>query len=428
MSTILAHKIALDPSPTQRVALAKAAGCARVAYNWGLAEWTRQYDAHKTDPSLPKPKGATLRKQWNSVKHELFPWMSESPKDANIEALFDLEKAFKSFFEKRTKYPKFHSKRKNAPSFGVSNDKFRFDGKKVRLPVIGWVKTREFLRFSGKILSGRVTYQRGRWHLSVQVELSEYMRSTAPAATIVGIDLGVLTLATLSDGTVIENPRALRSAQKRLHRTELSVARKRRTADKKLGERKKGERRETSKRLNAAYQKLSRVHGDVAAVRADVIHKVTTKIAETFQMVVVEDLAVKNMTRSAKGRGRASKAGLNRSILDAGFGEFRRQLAYKLPLHGGTLIVADRFFASSKTCSGCGTVKKDLSLKDRTFTCGACSLSVNRDLNAACNLRTFGLKGTYARGHRGRPTGDSSPAATVVETRTKTEALTSAHV
>jgi putative transposase len=238
----------------------------------------------------------------------------------------------------------------------------------------------------------------------------------------------VLTLATLSDGTVIENPRALRSAKKRLHRAELSVARKRRTADKKLGERKKGERRETSKRLNAAYRKLSRVHGDVAAVRADVIHKVTTKIAETFQTVVVEDLAVKNMTRSAKGRGRASKAGLNRSILDAGFGEFRRQLTYKLPLHGGTLVVADRFFASSKTCSGCGTVKKDLSLEDRAFACGSCGLSVNRDLNAAFNLRTFGLKGTYARGHRGRPTGDSSPAATVVETRTKTKALTSAHV
>lgn len=421
MSRILAHKIALDPSPDQRVALAKAAGCARVAYNWGLAEWTRQYAAHKVDPTLPKPNGAALRKQWNSVKHELFPWVSESPKDANIEALFDLEKAFKSFFEKRTKYPKFHSKRKNTPSFGVSNDKFRFAGKKVRLPVIGWIKTREALRFEGKILSGRVTCRRGRWHLSVHVELPEsYARHAAPTDTIVGIDLGVLTLATLSNGTVIENPRALRNAQKRLHRAELSVARKRRASDKKRGERKKGEKRETSKRLHAAYRKLSRVHVDVAAVRADVIHKTTTKIAETFQTVVVEDLAVRNMTRRAKGRGRAAKAGLNRSILDVGFGEFRRQLTYKLPLHGGTLIVADRFFASSKTCSGCGTVKKDLSLKDRTFTCGACSLSVNRDLNAACNLRTLGLRGTNARGHRGRPTGDSSPAATVVETRTQT--------
>jgi putative transposase len=134
------------------------------------------------------------------------------------------------------------------------------------------------------------------------------------------------------------------------------------------------------------------------------------------------------MTRRACGRGRTAKSGLNRSILDAGFGEFRRQLAYKLPLHGGTLVVADRFFASSKTCSGCGTLKKDLSLKDRTFTCGTCSLSVNRDLNAAYNLRTLGLRETNARGHRGRPDGDSFPAATVVETRTQTKARTSAHV
>ena len=428
MSTILAHRIALDPTPAQRVGLAKAAGCARVAWNWGLAEWNRQYAMHKADLTLPKPSGPVLRKQWNAVKHGLFPWMSESPKDANIEALYDLEAAFKAFWQGRAKHPRFHAKGKVAPSFGVSNDKFRFDGRRVRLPIIGWVKTRESLRFDGKALSGRVTYQRGRWHFAVQVEMpAEYTLPQAPADTVVGIDLGVKTLATLSDGAEIENPRALRGEQKRFHRAALAVARKRRAADKRLGPPKKGERRPVSGRLQRAGRRLSQVHAAVVAVRNDAIHKATTRIALSYRTVVIEYLAVKNMTRRAHGRGRAAKAGLNRAILDAGFAEFRRQLAYKLPLHGGTLIVAPRFFASSKTCSRCGTVKKNLALRDRTFVCGSCGLSVNRDLNAAYNLRTVGLTGTYARGHCGRPEPGTPGAAAVMETRIQACALTSAH-
>lgn len=429
MPTILAHRIALDPTPVQRVGLAKAAGCARVAWNWGLAEWNRQYEAHKTDPTSPKPAGPALRKQWNAAKHGLFPWMSESPKDANIEALYDLEAAFKAFWGGHAKHPRFHAKGRVAPSFGVSNDKFRFDGRRVRLPIIGWVRTREPLRFDGKVLSGRATFQRGRWHLSVQIEMpAEYSRPQAPVDTLVGVDLGVKTLATLSDGPSIENPRALRSVQKRLHRATLAIARKRRAADKRLGPCKKGERRVRSHRLQRAGYKLARVQSAIAAIRNDAIHKATTQIALNYRTVVIEDLAVKNMTRRGHGHGRAAKAGLNRSILDAGFAEFRRQLAYKLPLHGGILIVAPRFFASSKTCSRCGTVKKNLTLRDRTFACGSCGLSVNRDQNAAYNLRTVGLTGTYARGHCGRPEPGTPGAAAMVETRTRTCALTRAHV
>lgn len=402
---VLSHRIALNPTPQQRVALAKAAGCARKSWNWGLGEWKRQYEAGE------KPCGTVLRKQWNSVKHGLYPWMKESPKDANIEPLFDLEKAFKAFLSGKSKYPRFKVKGKDRPSFGVSNDKFRLEGKKVRLPVIGWVKTREALRFEGKILSGRVTFQGGRWFLSVAVE-ADHLRAPA-AAGVVGLDLGVKTLAALSDGSSIENPRALRFATKRLHRAELSIARKKRTRDKALGPPKKGERRPGGKNLQKACKNAAKIHAHVASLRRDAIHKATTKIAATYATVVVEDLNVRGMTRRAKGRGRAAKAGLNRAILDAGFGEFRQQLAYKLPLHGGTLLIAPRFFASSKTCSRCGAVRKHLSLKERTFRCDSCGCSVDRDLNAAINLRTVGLAGR-ARRHGTSPK-PGTPGAAIVE-------------
>lgn len=383
--TTLSHRIALDPTPAQRTALAKAAGCARVAYNWSLAEWKRQYAAGE------KPSGPKLRIAWNAAKHGLFPWMKESPKDANIEAVYDLENAFKKFFKKQAKYPRFKKKGKDAPSFGVSNDKFRCEARKVRLPVIGWVKTREALRFDGKVQAGRVTYTTGRWFLSVAVE-ADHLRPPAPADTLVGIDLGVKALATLSDGTVYENPKALQGAAKRLRRAELSIARKKRARDKKLGTAAKGEKRPIGKNLAKACKRAARVHAHVANVRNDAIHKATTAIAATYTTVVIEDLHVRGMTHRAKGRGRAAKSGLNRSILDAGFGEFRRQLQYKLPLHGGTLVMAPRFYPSSKMCSGCGVVKSVLSLSERTFRCDSCGCSIDRDRNAALNLHALGLR------------------------------------
>jgi len=431
--TILAHKIALDPTPSQRVALAKSAGCARVAYNWGLAEWNRQYEAYKADNTLPKPKAALIRKQWNSVKHDLYPWMSESPKDANIEALYDLEAAFKALWKGNAKYPRFHVKGRHAPSFGVSNDKFRLERNRVRLPVIGWIKTREALRFEGKILSGRVTCKAGRWYLSVQVEMPEnYARPSAPANTAVGVDLGVSALAVLSDGTMFANPRALQQEERRLHRYILSIARKQRAADKKHGgPRKKGEHREISKRLVRERRRMARTQARVANVRNDALHKITTMIARSFKTVVIEDLAIRNLTKACKGKGRAAKAGLNRSILAAGLGEFRRQIEYKVPLHGGSVIAAPRFFPSTRTCCGCNSHKK-LSLRDRMFVCGSCGLSVNRDLNAAINLRTAGLAGNYARGHYVNPT-QVLPELVVVEIlkgkkREIEGALTSAHL
>ena len=394
--TTLSHRIALDPTPAQRIALARAAGCARVAWNWALAEWKRKYDAGE------KPSFRTVQAAWNAAKHGLFPWLKERPKDANLTPLLDLATAFRNYFAKRAKYPRFKSKGRDVPSFGISNDKFRCDGRKVRLPVIGWVNTRQALRFEGRILTGRVTFTAGRWFLSAAVE-ADHFRPAAPEGSIVGIDLGVRTLATLSDGTKIENPRALRSAEKRLHRANLSIARKRRARDKALGPAKKGERRPIGKNLAKACKRAARVHARVASIRSDAIHKATTRIAATWTTVVLEDLHVRGMTRRAKGRGRVAKAGLNRSILDAGFGEFRRQLAYKLPLHGGTLAVAPRFFASSKLCSACGVTRASLSLSERTFACDSCGYSVNRDWNAAINLCTLGARGTHACGGEVRP-------------------------
>jgi len=415
---VLSHRIALDPTPTQRIALARAAGCSRVAYNWGLAAWRSEYEAHKVDPTRPSPRFSTLLARWSREKHALFPWMKESPKDANILALWDLDTAFKKFFQKTARYPRFKQKGRNAPSFGLSNDKFRIEGRRARLPVIGWIRAHESLRFEGKILSGRITKTADRWFLSVTVEAA-HARPTAPANTVIGIDLGVNVLATTFDGSTvgeITNPRALRSAARRLHRAQLAVRRKKRARDKRLGAPKKGERRPPGQNLIKAQAKVARIHARVANVRRDAIHKATTRIARSYATVVIEDLAVRNMTRRARGRGRAAKAGLNRAILDAGFGEFRRQLTYKIPLHGGDLRATDRFYPSSKTCCACGLVKKTLQLSERTFTCDSCGHVVPRDENASRNLYTLGARGIHACGGDIRPRDLRDRAAVPVET------------
>ena len=371
------HRIALEPTDEQRQQFARAAGCARFAWNWALAEWNRQYKAGE------KPTANRLKRQFNAIKRDTFPWLYESPKDANLQPFTYLHEAFQCFFKKLAKRPTFKKKGRCKDAFYVSNDKFRLDGKRVRLPRIGWMKMRESLRLDGKIVGATVSRIADRWFLSVQVEtevfpLQQVQGRPSPSKTqaaVVGVDLGLKHLAVLSDGRTFDNPKPLRRALRKLRRLNRRLHRK----PKGSANRKK------------AAGRVARLHARIACIRQDVLHKLTTLLVRDYRHVVIEDLNVKGMVRNRR---------LARAIADVGFGELRRQLAYKADVEGTTVTVADRWYPSTKTCSDCDAVK-DMPLSQREYVCNVCGLVEDRDLNAARNLERYpGLRGNlYACGH-----------------------------
>lgn len=358
---LIAHRIALDPTNVQRTYFARACGTARFAWNWALAEWQRQYAARKDNLSLPQPSEASLRRRLNSLKREQFPWMFDVTKCAVQEAIIDLGAGFRSFFEKRERYPRF-KKRGVRDSFCAANETgtFRVDGKRIKLPKIGWVRMREAVRFTGKLKRVTVSREADRWFASIMIETDDIKPVEQPKEAV-GVDLGISTLATLSTGEAITGPKAHKALLGRLQRTSRSLSRKR-----------KG-----SANRRKAKAKLARLHSRIAAIRRDAAHKATTMLVKTYRRIGIEDLNVRGMARNRH---------LARSIMDSGFFEFRRQLDYKARFYGATIVVADRWFPSSKTCSCCGSVKTELALSQRIFTCDTCGREIDRDLNAACNL------------------------------------------
>lgn len=374
-----AHKIALDPNNAQATHFARACGVARFAYNWALAEWTRQYEAWKADNSLPKPNQMALRRQLNAIKRSEFPWMLEVTKCAPQLAIMQLGEAFRNFFAKRAKYPKFRKKGIH-DRFSISNDQFQIEGRRIRIPNLGWVRMREALRFRGKIVSATISRVADRWFASICVSVSDTdhaaslnLRSIPQAESqgAVGVDLGVSALATLSTGEVISGPKALACLLPRLRRLSRSVARKQ-----------KGSANRRKARL-----KLARHYARIANIRADALHKLTTDLTRRFELICIEDLNVKGML---------SNRHLSRPVSDMGFFEFRRQLDYKARDTGSLVVMADRWFASSKTCSDCGWKLEELPLSVRSWTCPNCGAEHERDVNAAKNLKEYAVSSTVS--------------------------------
>jgi len=354
----LSHTIRLYPTETKKTFYKKACGCARVAYNYGLAEYQQQIKIGR------QPKISEICKQFNREKKTLYPWIYETNKDANQRPFANLQNAFTRFFKHKSKYPKF-KKKGVKDSFYISNDHFSVDCKKFNIPKLGWVKGAEKLKFPGKITSATVKRKADYWFIVVSVE-TEKAFTTCDNQAVVGVDLGIKTLATLSDGKVIEAVRPLKVLLDRLKLLQRWSSRK------VLG---------SSNRYKANL-KVAKMHYRVACLRKDVLDKLTTFLCENYQVIVIEDLNVAGMLKNHC---------LALAIADCGFGEFRRQLEYKALLHGNTLIVADRWFPSSKTCSGCGHVKESLALSEREYVCEKCGMVIGRDLNAAVNLRNYGL-------------------------------------
>ncbi|MGI5238006.1 IS607 family element RNA-guided endonuclease TnpB [Dactylosporangium sp. CA-139066] len=276
-------------------------------------------------------------------------------------------------------FPRLKSRHRSTPSVRFTTGAIRVepDRKHVVLPRLGRLKLHESARKlahrleagTARIMSATVRRDGGRWHVAFCVEVDRVQRLPARTDATVGIDVGIKHLAVLSTGTYEPNPRHLDAAQQRLRRLGRRLSR-RQGPDRRTGQR-------PSNRWRRAQTQLGRAHARVANLRRDGLHQLTTRLAGTYGTLVVEDLNVAGMLRNRR---------LARHIADAGFGELRRQLAYKTLWSGGRLIVADRWYPSSKTCSGCGAVKTKLPLAERTYTCTSCGLVLDRDVNAACNL------------------------------------------
>jgi putative transposase len=307
---IKAHKIRLNPTPEQANYFARAAGTARFTFNWARAEWQKQYEAGG------KPSALALRTQLNAIKKEQFPWVYEVTKCAVEGAFMDVAAAFKNFFEgrkagRKTGYPKFKSKRHSRPSFYLANDKFTVGDHWIEVPKLGRVNMAESLRFSGKIMSARISQTASWWFVSITVEVpDEIPLNDSPP---VGVDVGLNRLATLSDGRQYENQRPLIHQLKKL-----------RQLNKELARRTKG-----GKNWQKTKDKLGRLHYEIACIRLDWLHKLTTQIATTSGIVAVEDLHVKGLIRNRC---------LSRSFSDAAVGKLLDLLESKVASQGRMLI------------------------------------------------------------------------------------------
>ena len=288
----------------------------------GLA-WNRQYQvsaAIKEGRACPFPRGAeppkrpsalALKKQFNESKREQFPWVWEVTKNASDQPFLDLGKAFTAFFKGTARHPKFKSKKRARPSFYLANDQFEVGDHRVWIPKLGWVHLAENLRLGGKITGARITRTADWWFLSITVELPDPipLPQDRPA---VGIDVGLNRLATLSDGTGFENQKYLKTALKRL-----------RQANKRLHRRKFG-----SKNREKARRQVARLHYKMTCLRADLLHKLTTNVAEQFALIGIEDLNIGGLMKNRK---------LARSFADAALGKLKRLLEQKVPIRGGAV-------------------------------------------------------------------------------------------
>lgn len=377
----LTHKIALQPLAEQIAYFQQAAGTARFTWNWALAEWKRQFAAGR------QPNAMALKKQFNAVKYAEFPWLAAMHRDSHAQPFTYLGKAWRKFFTdlkagRPAHEPRFKRKGRCTDSFYLANDKFRLAGDFAVLPKVGKVKLCETLRFSGRILGATVSRTANRWYIAIQVDVIEAQAfCQREQSGVVGIDLGVTSAAILSTGEKIESPKPLRTMLRRLRIRQRRVTRKVESAKKAAGysgKIPKGIRLPVSKNRDKSVAKVSKIHARISHIRKDFTHKLTTRLCRENQTIVIEDLNVKGMLANHR---------LARAISDVGFGEIRRQLQYKKMRYDTNVIIADRWFPSSRLCSCCGWKNETLRLQDREWDCPSCGAKHDRDWNAALNLK-----------------------------------------
>lgn len=382
MEITIAHKIRLNPTPEQAVYFRNCAGVARFTWNWALAAYNEGFSRGE------RPKVAELKREFNRLRYDegFAPWVGEVQSYAYQYAFIDLGSAVSRYFQFKKAgrlappagwrgrgdgrpfgWPRFKSKARTTPAFGIANTGMRMDGHWLtfsRCP--GAVNMAEPLRFDGRIMSGRVSYRGGRWYISITVQM-EAGYLPAPAGCAVGIDLGVKSLAVTSEGEIFDNPRHLDALQRKRARLQRQMAR----------------RTPGGANWRKVRLALQRVEAQIANRRREHLHVVTSDLASRYEFIAVEDLNVAGMVKNHQ---------LARAISDVGFYEFRRQLEYKTGWRGGRVVAVDSWFPSSRLCNTCGWRNGELGLGDRQWVCRGCGRIVERDLNAALNIRDEGLR------------------------------------
>jgi putative transposase len=429
-----AYQFALDPTPAQARLLASHCGAARKAFNEAPAQVKRCLDQREAERSYGVPGEQltgvpwtlpALRRWWNQNKREIAPWWAQNSKEAYNSGLDALARGLKQYSASCSGrrrgpgigFPRFKSRHRGRVSCRFTTGAIRVDDRvHVVLPRIGRIHTHEpatalldkVTDGQARILAATASFDGRRWYCAFTVETGREPARPAHvgadrAHPVVGVDAGVRDLLVVAapDGAEVARvpaPRSLAAAQALLRAVQRRAARQD-GPDRRAG-------RRGSKRWRRTMRRAARAHARAADLRRDALHQATTALARRHQVIVIEDLAVQNMTRRKPGAGKGGRA-LNRALADAGLGELRRQLGYKTTWYGSQLRVAGRWYPSSKTCSGCGAVKAKLALHERTYHCDGCGLAIDRDRNAAINLARLS---EHATGVEGRPAG-SGPVA-----------------
>jgi putative transposase len=409
MATVIqAYRFALDPTPRQRRALASHCGAARYAYNWGLRLVQQRLQQRGAGEDVEVPWTLfELRREWNQAKTQVAPWWAENSKEAYSSGLDGLARALKNWTDyrsgrrrgRRMGFPRLKRKGhcRDGCRFTTGQIKVLPDRRHIQLPRIGVLRTHESTRKlarrleqgTARIIAATISRQADRWFVSFTVEVQRQIPTGNGKAGVVGVDVGVRHLAVLSTGVVVPNPHAVQRSLHKMRRLNRELHRR------KLGSHRRGQTR----------RRLARVHARAANLRRDALHKLTTTLATEYSTVVVEQLNLAGLVRNRR---------MARALADAGLAGLRRQLTYKTSWYGSRLVVADRFYPSSKTCSACGWAKAKLTLAERIFNCEGCGLRLDRDMNAARNLAKLveqvaqsGWETQNARGadHKPQPAG-----------------------
>lgn len=346
------HKVRIYPNKEQEKSLEISCSVARFSYNWGLERWKILYQ------SGFKTSSFGIKSDFIKAKKSLFPWVEEAGKSVYEESFNQVGTAFQNFFRglkqgKKTGYPKFKKKGKSKDSFYVANDRIRFFGNRISIPKVGRVKLSELPRFEGKLLKAVVSKKAGKWFIALSYDLQDLPEKQIVSA--IGVDLGISKSMVCSDGKFYQTPVKLKLFEKRLRILQKSLARK-----------KKG-----SNRWKQVKERLSLLYYRIQCMRDDFLHKVSSKLTSENQVVCLEELNVKGMSKNHN---------LSKHILNQSFSKFTKLLSYKAQV----LLKVDRFFPSSQLCPRCGN-KQKMGLSKRIYSC-SCGYEQDRDYNASLNI------------------------------------------
>ncbi|EES3624905.1 IS200/IS605 family element transposase accessory protein TnpB [Escherichia coli] len=374
MKRLQAFKFQLRPGGQQEREMRRFAGACRFVFNRALA---RQNENHEVgNKYIPYGKMASWLVEWKNATET--QWLKDAQSQPLQQSLKDLERAYKNFFRKRAAFPRFKKRGQNDVFRYPQGVKLDQENSRIFLPKLGWMRYRNSRQVTGVVKNVTVSQSCGKWYISIQTE-SEVSTPVHPSASMVGLDAGVAKLATLSDGTVFEPVNSFQKNQKKLARLQRQLSRK----------------VKFSNNWQKQKRKIQRLHSCIANIRTDYLHKVTTTVSKNHAMIVIEDLKVSNMSKSAAGtvsqpgRNVRAKSGLNRSILDQGWYEMRRQLEYKQLWRGGQVLAVPPAYTSQR-CACCGHTAKENRLSQSKFRCQVCGYTANADVNGARNILAAG--------------------------------------